>query len=163
MKKSTKILIAVALVIVVAITVFVGIVFFSILVKWPQERPQTPKYALEITILSMKNFTEEHYRLEYGGFVNVSYFVAEVKINNIGQKGLYVSYSDFFVLTKDNEKIDPIHSDLYTDLASNTWISGEVKFDLGVNYDFTNLDKLVFDLESLYLYHIYEEWDIIIA
>jgi len=89
--------------------------------------------------------------------VNISYFVAEVRIGNIGQKSLYVSYSDFFILTKDKEKNDPVGSlDLWTDLHSGTWTSGEVKFDLGVDYNFANLDKLVYDKE--FPYHIHEEW-----
>jgi len=124
------------------------------------QEPSSPEYALKISILSMNKTTIEEYRLDYHDFVNVSYYIFEVKIENIGQESLYVSYLDFYLLTNINEKIDPTNSNLSSELIKGTWISGTVKFDLDVNYDYSKLDKLVFDKSYPYLYDIHEEWEL---
>jgi len=162
-RNKTKTIIVVSLIVAIIV---VGAIFFSSQI--PQEKKETQEsieeepiqeYALEVSILSMNKTTIEEYRLNYHDFVNVSYYIFEVKIENIGQESLYVSYRDFYLLTNNNEKIDPTYySNLSSELIKGTWISGTIKFDLDVDYDYSKLDKLVFDQEFPYLYHIHEEW-----
>lgn len=145
-KPSTAIIFVACLVVI-----FLFVATFVVVQDWLKSKPltpSTPEYALHVELN------------DYGTYPDYLWgprFVIDAKITNTGQKDIYVSYLDFYIITDDNELMEPVyHEDrlVSVDLKPGTWTSGKVAFDVPATTPF----KVVFHNEGFWREDIHLEW-----